>query len=138
MSDSCLFCRIVDGSIPSTRVYEDEAVVAFLDLHPTTTGHTLVIPRKHSAAILDTDPAVLQVLLPSIQRVARGICKALQVDGFNVHQNNGSVAGQVIPHLHFHIIPRRPDDGLHPWPDMTNPPDDREALAQRIAEAIQS
>lgn len=138
MSDSCVFCRIVDGSIPSTRVYEDETVVAFLDLHPTTTGHTLVIPRVHSEALLDTNSAVLQALLPSIQRVARGICKALQVDGFNLHQNNGSVAGQVIPHLHFHIIPRRPDDGLRHWPHMTNPSDDREVLARRIAEAIQS
>lgn len=136
MSDSCLFCRIVDGSVPATRVYEDETSIAFLDLYPVTPGHVLVIPRKHSIALHDAEPETLANLLPSIQRVARGLCHALQVEGFNLKQNNGSVAGQVIPHLHFHLIPRRIEDGLTHWPSSASDAADQEVLAARIAASI--
>lgn len=114
----CLFCKIAAGTIPSKKVYEDEHVVAFLDIKPITKGHTLVIPKNHSSTIQDMDPEdglncmrVLQKLGPVIQR-------AFAADGFNLGNNNGKAAGQVIHHTHFHLIPRWDNDGLSNWPNQ--------------------
>ncbi len=133
MDQSCLFCGIVAGSVPSLAVYQDERVMAFLDPYPTTRGHVLVIPKTHSVSLLDTTPDMLAVLLPTIQRISRALCETLEVEGFNLIQNNGKAAGQVMPHLHFHLIPRRPDDGLKQWPSIESSVEDRRALAARIA-----
>lgn len=118
MSD-CLFCKIIAKEIPSTPVYEDEEVYAFLDIHPINPGHTLVVPKKHSEGFHDADPVVLQKLIIATQNIARGIVAGLGVEGFNLEQNNGTVAGQVVPHLHLHIVPRHADDGLKHWPGMS-------------------
>jgi histidine triad (HIT) family protein len=141
MSDStCLFCRIVEGQIPAAKVYEDKVVLAFMDVHPVALGHLLVIPKKHSTDLRDTDPVILAELLPRIQSITRGLCEVLGVTGFNLEQNNGPVAGQVIPHLHFHLIPRREDDGLKHWPALSTEPtaEERSALAAKISAVIQS
>ncbi len=115
MSD-CLFCKIIEKSIPSTDVYEDENIYAFLDIKPVNPGHTLVVPKKHSEGLHDADPEVLKNLIVVAQKIAKAIIGALQTNGFNLELNNGAMAGQVIPHLHLHIVPRRPNDGLKHWP----------------------
>ncbi len=89
---------------------------AFLDIKPVNPGHTLVVPKKHSAGFHDADPEVLEELIVAMQKIARAVQSGLDATGFNLEQNEGSVAGQVVPHLHFHIIPRRADDGLKHWP----------------------
>jgi len=102
-----IFAKILRGEMPAARVFEDDHVLAFMDVFPQAKGHTLVIP-KHSSArnLLDEDPAVLSPLFLGVQRVTRAVRAALNPDGIVVTQFNGAPAGQTIFHLHVHIIPR--------------------------------
>jgi len=108
----CIFCRIVAGDMPCARVHEDEQCMAFMDINPLQSGHILVIPRKHYELLTDMpgdDASALAAVLP---RLARAVVAATGAEGFNILQANGSCAGQVVAHVHFHIIPRRGGDGL--------------------------
>jgi len=106
MKNDCVFCAIAAGEIPCFKVYEDDQVLAYLDINPFTRGHTLVIPKAHSEGLLDTDDAVLADVIARVKRVAAHLKSALPCDGFNILQNNGEAAGQTVKHLHFHIVPR--------------------------------
>ena len=106
MKNDCIFCAIAAGEIPSFKVYEDDLVLAYLDINPFTKGHTLVIPKAHSTGLLDTDDEVLAAVVARVKKVAAHLKAALPCDGFNILQNNGEAAGQTVHHLHFHIIPR--------------------------------
>lgn len=106
MKNDCVFCAIAAGEIPSFKIYEDDFVLAFLDINPFSEGHTLVIPKEHYKGLLDVPPKVLAVLLERVQKVSSHIAKALACDGFNILQNNGAAAGQTVNHIHFHIVPR--------------------------------
>lgn len=113
----CIFCKIVAGQIPCHKLYEDAHLLAFLDIGPLSRGHSLVIPKAHYAT-LDKMPddlaASCAALLP---RLSRALVAATGTGAWNVLQNNGSVSGQVVPHVHFHLIPRREGDGLgYRWP----------------------
>lgn len=118
MNSDCLFCKIVAGEIPAAKVYEDAHTLAFLDINPVKKGHVLVIPKQHHAKLIDTPPDVLRHVIVSARTVARAQMKGLGAIGLNVSQANGEVAGQVIPHIHFHLIPRyeqdREDRNWHP------------------------
>ncbi len=114
MSDDCIFCRIVAGELPCTRVYEDADVLAFLDIGPIIKGHTLVIPKAHHESIVDTPPELLRKAITVVRAIAGAEMAGLKADGVNVTQANGRSAGQVVPHLHFHVIPRFETDG-HKW-----------------------
>ena len=112
-SDSnCVFCKIVAKQIPASIVLETEALLAFLDVNPLADGHLLVIPREHYERIIDVPDDTLAKLAASFPRLGRALLEVSGVAGFNLLQNNGSVAGQVVPHVHFHLIPRQEDDGL--------------------------
>jgi histidine triad (HIT) family protein len=130
--NDCLFCKIIRREIPSTVVYEDAETFAFLDIHPVNPGHTLVIPKVHAAGLLEATPEVAAALMVAVQKIARAVKVGMGVDGFNLEQNDGVVAGQAIPHLHVHIIPRRSDDGLKHWPGNVY----AEGEAARVAQAI--
>lgn len=106
----CIFCKIIDAEIPCFKLYEDDLVIAYLDINPFTLGHTLVVPKKHSEGLLDTDPTVLAEIIKRVQHIAAHLKTALPCDGFNVLQNNGECAGQTVHHLHFHIVPRYNND----------------------------
>jgi histidine triad (HIT) family protein len=106
MKNDCIFCAIAAGEIPSFKVYEDDLVLAYLDINPFTKGHTLVIPKAHSAGLLDTGDDVLAAVVARVKKVAAHLKAALPCDGFNILQNNGEAAGQTVKHIHFHIIPR--------------------------------
>lgn len=112
----CIFCKIAAGEIPSHKVYEDEAALAFLDIHPINPGHTLVIPKAHHQDLLDTPPELLAHLMQVIVKIAPGIVKAVGAEAFNLGVNNGAAAGQIIFHTHFHIMPRFDSDGHKLWP----------------------
>jgi histidine triad (HIT) family protein len=111
--DGNIFAKMVRGEAPCAKVYEDDEVMAFLDLFPQSRGHTLVISKTSRARnLLDVEPAALQTLIVGVQKVARGVREALKPDGFVVTQFNGTPAGQTVFHLHFHIIPRWEDQPL--------------------------
>ena len=101
-----IFAKILRGEIPATRVYEDDDVVAFMDVMPQGKGHTLVVPKAPSRNLLDADPATLGALLAAVQRIARAVKTAFSADGVTVIQFNEPAAGQSVFHLHVHVIPR--------------------------------
>jgi len=104
--DQNIFAKILRGEIPATRAYEDEHVVAFMDVMPQGKGHTLVVPKAPSRNLLDADAATLGPLLAAVQRIARAVKTAFEADGVTVIQFNEPAAGQSVFHLHFHVIPR--------------------------------
>ena len=102
----CIFCSIIEGNIPSKKVYEDDETLALLDISQTTKGHTLVLPKQHYADLLEIPAEELSELIVKVQKIAANNVEKLGAKGFNLLVNTGAVAGQSVPHLHFHIIPR--------------------------------
>jgi histidine triad (HIT) family protein len=111
-NDECIFCKIVAGKLPSEKVYEDDDVVAFLDIAPARPGHTLVVPKDHTEDFMHTPPDLLARVMPKVHKVAEMVMQGLDADGLNIAVFNGPVAGQEVFHLHFHIIPRHEGDGM--------------------------
>lgn len=100
-----LFAKMIRGEIPATKVFEDDTVLAIMDIFPQSRGHVLVIPKAGSRNLLDADPAALSAAIPYVQRVVQAVQKALKPDGIRLAQFNEAPAGQSVFHLHFHIIP---------------------------------
>lgn len=113
--DECIFCKIVKGEIPSTKVYEDEKMLVFIDIKPVNIGHLLVIPKEHYKNIYETPDEVICEMMRVSKKMSVAIKKALGADGVNVTMNNDPAAGQVIFHSHVHVIPRFKDDGFGAW-----------------------
>jgi len=111
MTENCLFCKIISGEIPSYRIYEDDAVYAFLDIYPASEGHTLVAPKKHFSNFTDMNAEDVALLFEAARKITAAVEKAFSVEGSNVGINNGEVAGQEVPHVHVHVIPRKRGDG---------------------------
>ncbi len=135
-----IFTRIIAGEIPCHRVYEDDKVLAFLDIGPLSPGHTLVIPKEPAETLdrlSDDSAAALGRVLP---RLSRAVLRATGARDFNVLQNNGAAAHQAVGHVHFHIIPKFSDGaGLGiDWPAGSLSPEDGERLAQAIAARLQT
>jgi histidine triad (HIT) family protein len=131
--EDCIFCKIANGTIPSVKVHEDDEFVAFLDISPASKGHTLAVPKKHHETLIDMPPESLARYALFVKQAAEKITKKLNSDGFNVLMNNKPAAGQVVPHAHFHIIPRWDDDGLKfSWNPMKLSQEEMHAIAQRI------
>lgn len=132
----CLFCKIVAGDIPASKVYEDEHILAFLDISQTTPGHTLVIPKKHYRNILDLDPQVAQDLFGQVPALARRLKNAVGAQGINVLNNSEEAAGQTVFHTHVHLLPRfEAGDGLEIQFQTQEPDFEHLAqLAQKIRE----
>lgn len=118
--------------MPSHKVYEDERVLALLDIGPVNPGHTLVIPKKHLANIEEADEETLCEIAKVVKKVGLSLKKNLPAPGYNVLEANDPEAGQSVPHLHFHVIPRRSDDGLEFWPQKKYEPGQAEAILKKI------
>lgn len=138
MSQDCIFCSIVSGDIPSRTVYEDEDVLAFLDANPLAAGHTLVIPKNHHERMDDLPPDLASVVLDTLYRFVPQVENAVDADGTTIAFNNGPAAGQEVPHIHGHIIPRFENDGGGPIhgitgarPDLSD--DELDEIAERIS-----
>ena len=110
-----IFSRIVNGELPSAKVYEDDLTFAFMDIRPASRGHTLVICKEEYPGLLDVPPNTLAAVIKTVQRIGRAITKSLQPDGLNILQNDGAAAGQVVFHYHIHIIPRWSGDSVRPF-----------------------
>ena len=106
----CIFCKIAKGEIPCEKIYEDKYSLAFLDKSPVGPGHMLLIPKKHFKDLTETNPKELSKLLPALDKLSKAILKVS--DGMNIGQNNRPSAGQIVDHLHFHLVPRYKEDGL--------------------------
>ena len=133
----CIFCRMVAGQIPVTKVYEDEIVLAFLDIGPISDGHTLVIPKQHFERLHDCPPDLLGEVASRLGRIAGAVVAAMNADGYNLLCNNGRAAGQLIEHLHFHIVPRNVGDGVFDrWPSYGYPHGKIERIADKIRENL--
>jgi len=107
----CIFCKIALKEIPNYTVYEDNHALAFLDINPRAKGHTVVIPKVHAETIFDLNEEIAKDLLPAVQKATEKIERVLQPDGYNIGWNHGEAGGQVVPHLHIHIMPRWDGDG---------------------------
>jgi histidine triad (HIT) family protein len=133
-----IFEKIVNREIPATIVYEDEETLAFMDIGPIIKGHTLVIPKTCYDPITETPDEVVAHLMVVAKRIAAAQMKALGADGVNIMQNNGKAAGQEVPHIHIHVIPRFTDDGHHwNWDAKSyESAEEMEALAEKIREGL--
>lgn len=103
---NCIFCKIVAGELPAYKIHEDQHTLAFFDIAPFEKGHALVISKYHANFVTDLPVAELAPLIQTVQLVGARMLQALPCDGFNILQNNGACASQVVPHVHFHVIPR--------------------------------
>lgn len=107
----CIFCKIIKKEIPCYIVWEDEYVLAFLDAHPCSKGHTVVIPKQHFSTLWDMNTETFDLVAHGLRAAAGRVQARLKPDGMNVGINNGAAAGQAVPHVHWHIIPRYEGDG---------------------------
>lgn len=128
MSD-CIFCKIIAKEIPATVVYEDDEVLAFMDIGPIMKGHVLVIPKIHYDPVTNTPDDVLTKLHLVAKRISGAQMNGLGADGVNIMQNNGAASGQEVPHIHVHVIPRYTGDGHH-WNWNAKKYDDFEEMAE--------
>ena len=134
--NDCVFCKIVQGEIPSAKVYEDDDAMAFLDIHPVKKGHTLVIPKKHFETIMVIPDELLKKVIAIVKKLTPAVIKAVNADGAVVTQTNNEAAGQSVPHLHFHIIPRYRNDGLKFWPQGKHEEGEIRQFQEKIKKAL--
>ena len=134
---NCIFCKIVAGQIPSAKVLETDSAIAFLDINPVAPGHVLLVPKEHSTTLVHTAPAVLAAIAGELPRLARAVLTATGAPGLNLLQNNGREAGQVVNHIHFHLIPRKPGDPFRVhWPAGKYEGTALEEMRSRVAAAV--
>ncbi len=118
--DKCIFCEIVKGNLSCYKIYEDDETLVFLSPGQDIDGHMVAIPKLHCKSILDCPESAMHSLMNTMRTVSRHCVEACAYDGINLLNANETSAGQSVNHLHFHIIPRRSDDGLDAWPAMHN------------------
>ncbi len=131
-----VFAKILSGDLPSHKVYEDDRALAFMDVMPRSDGHVLVIPKKPARNILDVDPEELGYVIGVVQTVAKAVKKAMNADGLTVQQFNEEAGGQVVFHLHFHIVPRKLNTPLRPQTGEMENPEVLAANAEKIKAAL--
>jgi histidine triad (HIT) family protein len=133
----CVFCRIVAGKLPCFKLLEDDTTIAFMDINPLNPGHALAVAKGHWPTVDAVPPDVLADVARTAQRVARAVARALAPEGFNLHQANGAAAGQSVPHLHIHVVPRRPGDRIaFNWTPVPGDMKEIEAVAAKLRAAL--
>ena len=136
MSD-CVFCNIVNGSIPSIKVHEDGLTLAFMDIGAVNPGHVLVAVKPHIENIYGLDDALAAAVFQTAAHVARAVQKAYTPEGVTLYQANGSAAGQTVDHFHLHLVPRYDKDGMHlTWPAKHPPREQLEKNAAKLRAAL--
>jgi len=113
--DGCIFCKIINGKAPCKLVYEDETVMAILSIDPVSKGHTVLIPKKHSVNVFDTDDRIMEHIGLKLKELSLKLIEDNNAKGINILNANGAIAQQSVNHLHFHLVPRYPNDGLDLW-----------------------
>ena len=128
----CLFCKIIAKQIPSEIVYDNEVVMAFMDIKPVNPGHVLVIPKVHYADFASTPAETLAEVTRVAQHLAKAMMSATGATGFNIGVNNGRDAGQLVDHMHLHVMPRHKNDGRKLWPGMDYKEGEMKIVAEKI------
>lgn len=132
--EDCIFCKIANGEIPSTTLYEDDMFRVILDLGPASKGHALILPKEHFANLYEIEDEYAAKAMVLAKKMAAAMTKALGADGFNLVQNNGEVAGQTVFHFHLHLIPRYQDDkALVFWEPGRTTPEEMAKIAEEVA-----
>jgi histidine triad (HIT) family protein len=108
----CIFCKIIAGEIPAVKVLDEELVIAFMDINPSSKGHMLVVPKNHAENIFQISEGDLEAVTHAVKRCAKVVKEVLNAEGITILQLNGKASDQIVPHLHVHVIPRWEDDGL--------------------------
>lgn len=135
--DDTIFMKIVRREIPAEIVYEDDDTLAFLDVKPTTPGHTLVVPKKLASNIFDVEEETLAAVMRTVRKISPAVRDAVGAHGVHINSNHGEAAGQIVPHLHFHIIPRHSHNEFSFWPQKNYPSGAAAEIAEKIRQAIQ-
>lgn len=134
--EDCIFCKIIDGKIPSAKIYEDDRVIGFLDIMPANKGHCLIVPKKHSETLAEISDDDLYAIIKAAKRVAKALSLSFGAS-FNIVMNNGKEAGQVVSHSHVHIIPRFQKDRLRiKWSHLKYEGDEMKEYAEKIKKFI--
>lgn len=131
--NDCIFCKIIKGEIPSYKIYEDEKTYAFLDIASDCEGHTLVIPKAHCTNVLDCDVEDIKATIAAVQKIAKHYVEDCGYDGVNIVNATGKAAQQSVFHLHFHIYPRKNNDGVDLFPLKDKLDIDMAAVAEKLA-----
>ena len=136
--DECIFCKIVRNEIPSEKIYEDSDVIAFLDINPRNPGHTLILPKKHYQTLMEMPDKDMCNLFLIVKKISRILKEGMKADGISINQSNDKAAGQVIPHVHVHVIPRFYTEGPPGLESMLPVKKMDKATLDCIAKAIKS
>jgi histidine triad (HIT) family protein len=135
-AENCIFCKIVNGQIPASRIYEDNYVIAFLDIGPVNKGHALVLSKTHYETVFDIPDGSLAMVVKAVKKVGKAVLLGTHADGLNVLQNNYKDAGQLVSHAHFHLIPRFKGDGFKHWPQGRYNEGEMEEYKAKIAKLL--
>lgn len=130
---NCVFCAIAAGQLPAAKIAETAELICFLPREMEVEGHVLIVPKVHYADLRAVPPVLGQAVFALVQQMAVRCQQVLGADGFNLLNANGVSAQQLVPHLHFHFLPRRQGDGIEAWPKLPGYTGSREELAQRLA-----
>jgi histidine triad (HIT) family protein len=136
-NDDCIFCKIIGGELPSKKIYENEKVLAFLDINPASKGHALVVPKMHFESIYDISEEYLKEVYSAAKKIAISAKENLKTDGCNITQNNGKTAGQTINHFHVHVLPRYNKDSVGEFPAAKYKEDNFDAVAYKLRKGLQ-
>ena len=128
----CKFCRIINGDLPSFKIYEDEHTLVFMDIAKDVDGHILAIPKKHINCIFDCDEENIIRLMMTVKKVANHLVENCGYDGVNLLNASDESAGQSVPHFHIHIIPRKNNDGIDAWPKFNGAKHDLEEMFHQL------
>ena len=135
--DDCIFCKIAAGETPSMKILEDHQSVAFLDIHPLAESHVLLIPKDHFETLDEMSASLVAAVTAHLPRLVAAVTSVAGAEGCNVLQNNGRASGQVVPHVHFHVIPRRSGDALgYRWPAGSYPAGRAEQVHAALKQAL--
>ena len=136
--EDCIFCKIVRGELPCHKVFENDLVIAIMDIMPASDGHTLVMPKAHYETVFDMNEELAGEIMKVSWRLANVIKKTIEPDGMNIVQNNYPAANQVVPHFHLHLIPRNKDDGLGigRWKPQESEQEKLERIASQIRQVM--
>jgi len=132
MLDDCIFCKIISGEIPAHKIYEDDKVLAFLDIKPVNPGHTLVVTKEHHLDLVSTPEDLLAAVMAAAKKIGRKILDTGIGEAITFTFNNGRVAGQVVDHVHLHVMPRKNNDGYELWHGREYAPSEAEKIVKKL------